>query len=119
MPFKSDKQRKYFNANKDELEAEGVNVDEWNKSSKGMDLPEEASKDKKKKVAKTPTHEIPLGKARSIMKKYKDRRTARRLQQQAKNIPDPFKGAKAPNLDVNPKSTDKPKKPKKLKKDKK
>lgn len=43
MPYKSDAQRRYFNANKDELEAQGVDVDEWNESSKGKDLPEKAS----------------------------------------------------------------------------
>jgi hypothetical protein len=39
MPFKSDAQRKFFNANRDQLEAQGVNVDEWNKASKGKNLP--------------------------------------------------------------------------------
>lgn len=43
MPYKSDKQRKYFNANREKLEAEGVNVDEWNQSSKGLKLPQRAS----------------------------------------------------------------------------
>lgn len=49
MPYKSDAQRKFFNANRDKLEKEGVDVDEWNKSSKGMKLPEHA---KKKATAK-------------------------------------------------------------------
>lgn len=40
MPFVSQAQRKYFNANRDKLEAQGVNVDEWNTASKGMKLPE-------------------------------------------------------------------------------
>ncbi len=40
MPYASDAQRRYFNANRDELEAEGVDVGEWNASSKGKDLPE-------------------------------------------------------------------------------
>jgi hypothetical protein len=35
MPYKSLKQEKFFNANKAKLEREGVNVDEWNKASKG------------------------------------------------------------------------------------
>ena len=35
MPYKSEAQRRYFNANRDKLEAEGVDVDEWNESSKG------------------------------------------------------------------------------------
>lgn len=42
MSYKSDAQRKYFNANRDELESQGVNVDEWNESSKGMKLPKRA-----------------------------------------------------------------------------
>ncbi len=44
MPFKSEAQRKYFNANREKLEAEGVDVDEWNESSKGKKLPEKAEK---------------------------------------------------------------------------
>lgn len=47
MPYKSDAQRRYFNANKEKLEAEGVDVDHWNEESKGKDLPEKAKKDKK------------------------------------------------------------------------
>lgn len=44
MPYKSEAQRKYFNANREKLEAEGVDVDEWNESSKGKKLPEKAEK---------------------------------------------------------------------------
>jgi hypothetical protein len=40
MPYVSEAQRKYFNANRAKLEAEGVNVDEWNKATKGKHLPE-------------------------------------------------------------------------------
>lgn len=40
MPYKSEAQRRYFNANREKLEAEGVDVDEWNESSKGKKLPE-------------------------------------------------------------------------------
>jgi hypothetical protein len=47
MPYESDAQRRYFNVNKAELEAEGVDVDEWNAASRGKDLPE-----KKKKTTK-------------------------------------------------------------------
>jgi len=39
MPYVSDKQRKYFNANRAKLEREGVDVDEWNRASKGRKLP--------------------------------------------------------------------------------
>ena len=43
MPYKSEAQRRYFNANREKLEAEGVDVDEWNKSSKGKKMPEKKS----------------------------------------------------------------------------
>ena len=45
MPYKSEAQRRYFNANREKLEAEGVDVDEWNESSKGKKLPEKAEKE--------------------------------------------------------------------------
>ncbi len=47
MPFKSDAQRKFFNANKKKLSKQGVNVNEWNKASKGMKLPKKVGKKKK------------------------------------------------------------------------
>ncbi len=40
MPYVSDSQRRFFNANRGQLEHQGVDVDEWNQSSKGKDLPE-------------------------------------------------------------------------------
>lgn len=49
MPYKSLQQMKYFNVHKKELERQGVNVDEWNKASKGMKLPKKAKKIKIKK----------------------------------------------------------------------
>lgn len=52
MPFKSRAQQAYFNRFKDRLEGEGVNVDEWNKASKGLKLPDKVKSkpvDKKKK----------------------------------------------------------------------
>lgn len=52
MPYKSDKQRKFFNANKKSLEKQGVDVDEWNKESKGMKLPAVAKATKATKTAK-------------------------------------------------------------------
>lgn len=39
MPYKSNAQRKYFHANKAKLEAQGVNVNEWDRASKGKKLP--------------------------------------------------------------------------------
>ena len=39
MPYSSEAQRKYFNANREKLEAEGVDVDEWNETTKGKKLP--------------------------------------------------------------------------------
>jgi len=47
MPYKSEKQRKFFNANKKKLEKKGVDVDEWNKASKGKKR--SSSKSNKKK----------------------------------------------------------------------
>ena len=42
MPYVSQAQRGFFNANRDKLEAQGVNVDEWNSASKGKTLPKRA-----------------------------------------------------------------------------
>lgn len=39
MPYKSRAQAAYFNIHRKEMEAQGVNVDEWNSASKGMKLP--------------------------------------------------------------------------------
>jgi len=39
MPYKSQAQERYFNANRAKFERQGVNVDEWNSASKGMKLP--------------------------------------------------------------------------------
>ncbi len=39
MPFKSLAQERYFNANRQKLESQGVNVNEWNQASKGLKLP--------------------------------------------------------------------------------
>lgn len=47
MPYKSQAQERYFNANKSKLEAQGVNVNEWNQSSKGMKLPKKVKKQPK------------------------------------------------------------------------
>lgn len=46
MPYKSDAQRKFFNANKRRLVREGVDVEEWNDVSEGMRLPKRISKKK-------------------------------------------------------------------------
>lgn len=46
MPYKSDAQRRYFNANRKELESQGVDVDEWNESSRGKKLPEKVKEKK-------------------------------------------------------------------------
>jgi len=45
MPYKSEKQRKYFNANRKKLERQGVDGDERNAASKGK----KAKKKSKKK----------------------------------------------------------------------
>jgi hypothetical protein len=39
MPYESKAQAAYFNIHKKELEKQGVDVDEWNASSKGKSLP--------------------------------------------------------------------------------
>lgn len=39
MPYRSLKQERYFNANRGNLEREGVDVGEWNAASKGANLP--------------------------------------------------------------------------------
>jgi len=44
LPYKSKAQEAYFNIHKKELERKGVNVDEWNKASKGKNLPERVTK---------------------------------------------------------------------------
>jgi hypothetical protein len=49
MPFKSEAQRRYFEANKEKLEKQGVDVKEWEQSNKGMKLPERSAKTKTKK----------------------------------------------------------------------
>lgn len=46
MPFKSKAQAAYFNIHRKELERQGVNVDEWNKASKGNKLPKRKNKKK-------------------------------------------------------------------------
>ena len=48
MPYKSEAQRRYFNANRKKLEAQGVDVDEWNEASKGKKLPKRVKKHGKK-----------------------------------------------------------------------
>jgi hypothetical protein len=48
VPYKSTAQRGYFNANRKKLEAQGVDVDEWNAASKGRSLPNKVAKKPKK-----------------------------------------------------------------------
>jgi hypothetical protein len=48
MPYKSKKQRAYFHANKKKLEAQGVNVAEWDRASKGKKLKNRVRKRRKK-----------------------------------------------------------------------
>lgn len=47
MPYKSLAQEKFFNVNRKKLEKKGVNVNEWNKASKGKKLPKRVSGRKK------------------------------------------------------------------------
>ena len=53
MPYKSEAQRKYFQANREKLEKQGVNVNEWNQESKGMKLPEKVKMHSPKVLRKT------------------------------------------------------------------
>lgn len=46
MPFKSRKQAAYFEANKKQLEAQGVNVKEWEQATDFSRLPERAPRRK-------------------------------------------------------------------------
>ena len=48
MPYKSQAQAAYFNANREKLEKQGVSVDEWNAASKGKDLPKHVAKQQHK-----------------------------------------------------------------------
>ncbi len=44
MPYKSRAQAAFFNIHKAELERQGVNVEEWNRASKGKKLPKHKHK---------------------------------------------------------------------------
>jgi hypothetical protein len=46
MPFKREAQRRYFEANKGKLEKQGVDIKEWEESSRGLKLPERAPRKK-------------------------------------------------------------------------
>ena len=48
MPFKSEAQRRYFEANETKLEKQGVDVKEWEEPSKGVKLPDRAARSKGK-----------------------------------------------------------------------
>jgi hypothetical protein len=48
MPFVSKAQEKYFFANKNKLESQGVNVQEWADATKGHKLPEHVKHKKTK-----------------------------------------------------------------------
>ena len=43
-PYVSKAQEAYFNANRAKLEKKGVNVDEFDKASKGLKLPQHSKK---------------------------------------------------------------------------
>lgn len=44
MPYKSEAQRGWFHAHKEELEKLGVNVKEWDEATKGKKIPKRAPK---------------------------------------------------------------------------
>jgi hypothetical protein len=60
MPYRSGAERAYFNANRDKLEGEGVDVDEWNAASKGMKLPARVGKPKRKLTKRSAAGYVPL-----------------------------------------------------------
>ena len=47
MPYKSKAQAAYFNIHRKELERQGVDVDEWNESTRGKKLPDKVKKEKR------------------------------------------------------------------------
>lgn len=49
MPFVSKAQRRFFEANRAKLEAQGVNVGEWEKATGNKPLPEHVGKTKEQK----------------------------------------------------------------------
>jgi hypothetical protein len=55
MPFRSESQRRYFEHNKEKLSAQGVDIKEWQDSSKGLKLPE--------RVGPKPTFKRKMGRA--------------------------------------------------------
>ena len=44
MPCKSEAQRKFFHANREKLEKQGVDIREWDKESKDLKLPKKVKK---------------------------------------------------------------------------
>jgi hypothetical protein len=58
MPYKSEAQRKYFNVKRKKLEAQGVDVDEWNSASKGKKMPERVKESFVAKLAALSAEEI-------------------------------------------------------------
>ena len=46
MPYRSKAQAAYFHAHRKQLEAQGVNVSEWDKASLGRKLPKRIKKKK-------------------------------------------------------------------------
>ena len=51
MPYKSQAQAAYFHHHKKELEAQGVDVKEWDESTKGKKLPRKIEKDRLKELS--------------------------------------------------------------------
>lgn len=73
MPYVSDAQRRYFNANREKLESEGVDVDEWNRKSKGKKLPEKKSMSNKASIDLMAGGRNLLQKGRTMMGKGLDK----------------------------------------------
>ena len=56
MPYKSLAQERYFHANAKKLEAQGVNIKEWDKASKGKTIPARVTGKHKSKIIHRQIH---------------------------------------------------------------
>jgi hypothetical protein len=97
MPYKSEAQRKYFNVNRKKLEAQGVDVDEWNEASKGKKMPERVKKSFVVKLAALSAEEIndmetTSGLLSDFIPVSSSRRSGRsRLMAEAADVPAPYR----------------------------
>jgi hypothetical protein len=55
MPYRSKAQRNYFHANRAKLEAQGVDVESWDRETGNRPLPDRAGKDETHKPKDNPS----------------------------------------------------------------